>query len=135
MAQILHFPRKRRRAERVPVLQPVAMLHDDGTAATGTAINLSRGGLQVLCDRYTTDSLYRSDAPLDSVNAPGIDVHLRLPLEPGLVRLDIECQLKYVNTVDTRTFLLGLEFKHFHGASRAYLTQFLRDAERYASAE
>jgi|GEM_PF-3417099 len=135
MAQIIQFPRRRRRAQRVRVQQPVALMHEDGTAATGTAINLSCGGMQLLCDRYTTDSLYRSDVPLETASAPGIDVHLRLPLDAGLARLDIECRLIYVSTIDTRTYLLGLEFVRFHSDSQSCLAQFLRDAEVYANAE
>jgi|GEM_PF-5368783 len=45
MAQILPFSRNDRRAQPVRVLQPVALVHDDGSAATGTVINLSHAGV------------------------------------------------------------------------------------------
>ncbi len=132
MAQILQFPRQRRRHRRARICQPVALVHDNATVATATAVNLSHGGLQVLCDRYTVDSLRRSDEPLGGPATPRIDAHFRLPLSFGLVKIDCECRLVYVSEVSEHACLMGLEFVAVRGNGGACLEEFLREAERLA---
>ncbi len=131
MGEVIPFPRQRRRYRRTPIYQPVALVHDNATVATGMAVNLSVGGMQVLCDRYTADSLHRSDDPFAGGRGPGLDVHMRLPTRTGTARIDVTCQLVYVNQIATSTYLLGLEFRDYQCDSQALINDFLDEADQF----
>lgn len=119
----------KRQHERVALCQPVALVDAFGTVATASTADLSPGGMQVACDRYTMDSLHLSDQRRDPSNAVRIDVHFQLPLTSGLVKLDVECRLVYVVAdEDTGEFLMGLQFVRFHYAGAHVVERFLREA-------
>ena len=128
MAKILNFPEKRRRHERVMISQPVALVHENATVATSTAINISQGGLQALCDRYTMDSLHPSATRPGRHRSPRIDVHFRLPTNAGSAKLDIECRIAYVVQSEDSELSVGLEFVRVYEESRNVLDSFLQEA-------
>ncbi len=132
MAQVLQFPTQRRLHLRVPVCQPVALVHENATVITGMATNLSRGGIQIVCDRRAADALCGERRRFRALRGPRIDLHFKLPLCSGLVKLDIETRLAYVNDIARKQVLLGLEFVHHHNDSLHYLDSFLCEADSFA---
>lgn len=134
MGTVLEFPRQRRRHKRAPVSQPVALVHENASVATAMACNISPGGMQILCDRYTTDSLHRSGCDDETArDVPRIDAHFKLPLNSGLAKLDVECLLSYVCETDDEVFALGLEFVDMTEGSSQHLGQFLDEATLLAN--
>lgn len=131
MAQVLKFPTQRRRHQRVPICQPVALVHENATVVTGMATNLSIGGLQVVCDRRAADALCGERRRFRGAQGPRIDLHFKLPLSGGLVKLDIETRLTYVNDIARSQVLLGLEFVLHHHDSHVHLATFLREADSF----
>ena len=128
MGEILSFPQSRRRHPRVRLVQPVALVHENATVATSVCANISSGGMQVVCDRYTTDSLHPNTRRITRENAPYIDAHLKLPANRGLTKLDCECRMTYLIADDDSRFTLGLEFLSLHEPSRNNLSAFLTEA-------
>jgi hypothetical protein len=110
------------------VCQPVALVHDNATVATTLATNISAGGMQTVCDRYTTDALHPSAVRLTRASAPRIDAHFKLPVNGALVKFDIECRLAYVTAVEDSQYCIGLEFFLLADGCLPYLAQFLREA-------
>ena len=129
MAQVLQFPLQRRRTARVPICQPVALVHENATVVTGMATNISIGGVQVVCDRRAADALCGERRRFRMTQAPGIDLHFKLPLNEGLVKLDVETRLAYVNDIARNQVLLGLEFVCHHNGGERFLADFLREAD------
>jgi len=132
MGVVVALRRRKRRFSRVAIEQPVALVHANGTVATTLGYNLSQGGMQVRCDRYTADSLYPSRMGPGRPRRVRIDAHFKLPLGSGLVKLDVECRLVYVNALPDGWYALGLEFVRFHYAGAAVVEKFLREAEALA---
>ncbi|MFT5392689.1 MAG: hypothetical protein ACI8PT_002887 [Gammaproteobacteria bacterium] len=119
----------KRMHKRVTLMQPVALVDGFGTVATAQIADISPGGLQVLCERYTMDSLHLSDRPPKASRAVPIDVHFKLPLSSGLVKLDVECRLVYVVPEgDLGEFVMGLQFLRFHYAGAHIVERFLKEA-------
>lgn len=119
----------KRQHERISLRQPVALVDTFGTVATASIADISPGGMRVACDRYTMDSLHLSDERLDPAHASRIDVHFKLPLTSGLVKLDVECRLVYVvRGEDSGEFLMGLQFMRFHYAGAHIVERFLKEA-------
>ena len=71
MAHITRLHRRTRRLPRIPLHQPVALVHSNGTVATACALHVTPGDMQVRCDRYTLDSLY----PGGFARYPDMDRH------------------------------------------------------------
>jgi len=132
MAQVLQFPLQRRLAPRVAICQPVALVHENATVVTGMATNISMGGVQVVCDRRAADALCGERRRFGLAKGPRIDLHFKLPLGTGLVKLDMESRLAYVNDVARNQVLLGLEFACHHNGSEEHLAVFLREADSFA---
>ena len=132
MAQVLQFPAQRRHHQRVAICQPVALVHENATVVTGMATNLSHGGIQIICDRRAADALCGERRRFRVGQGPNIDLHFKLPLNTGLVKLDIETRLAYVNDIARNQVLLGLEFVHHHNDSAKFLDSFLREADSFA---
>ena len=132
MAQVLQFPIQRRAYPRVPVCQPVALVHENATVVTGMATNISPGGIQIVCDRRAADALCGERRRFALTKGPRIDLHFKLPLASGLAKLDVETRLVYVNDIARAQVLLGLEFIVCHNDSRASLDAFLREADTLA---
>jgi hypothetical protein len=121
--------------KRVTLMQPAALVDEFGTVATAQITDISPGGLQVLCERYTMDSLHLSDRPPKASRAVPIDVHFKLPLSSGLVKLDVECRLVYVvpegeagEAGEAGEFVMGLQFLRFHDAGAHIVERFLKEA-------
>lgn len=132
MAQVLQFPSQRRLHQRVPICQPVALVHENATVVTGMATNLSVGGIQIICDRRAADALCGERRRFSIAQGPRIDLHFKLPLNTGLVKLDVETRLAYVNDIARNQVLLGLEFVHYQNDSAQSLNAFLREADSFA---
>jgi len=110
--------------------QPVALVDAYGTVATGRSVDISLGGMQIVCDRLTVDSLHLSDSQPAPENEIRLDVHFGLPLASGLAKLDAECRLVYVVPGEPLSdFLMGLQFVRFHYAGAQLVERFLREAE------
>ena len=108
LSRILEFAKRRRRHVRVPVHLPVALVHANGTVATVLAVNLSPGGMQVRCDRFTLDALLPSARGSAGVAGTPIDAHFQLPLHAGLLKVDVHTRVTYVAPSDGGWFLMGL---------------------------
>ena len=130
MGRVYSFPERRRRHPRVPLSQPVALVHESAAVATAVASNVSRGGIQVLCDRYSFHALCRPQDRGEQQVTDHIDVHLKLPVNTGLANLDLECRLAYVRTADSEEYTLGLEFVAMNNLTQVHLDRFLRETER-----
>ena len=129
MGKVLQFPKRRRRHLRMAIRQPVALVHANGTVATVLAVDVSLGGLQVTCDRYTLDALFPCGSGPNRPVGTLVDAHFRLPLRSGLAKLDMRCRVAYVSETDAeRIFLVGLEFRGADQAGRATLETFLEEA-------
>ncbi len=133
MGVVIALRRRRRRHERIPLRQPVALVHGNGTVATAMAVDISPGGMRVRCDRATLDCLHPSDEPLlarHGRSAPPVrlDAHLKLPLTSGLVKLDVETQLVYAVPSGEGDFLVGLEFRRFHYAGESLVERYVDEA-------
>ena len=114
------------------VRQPVALVHANGTVATVLGVNVSMGGLQVTCDRYTLDALLPSSAAAGAVSiGTAIDAHFKLPLNEGLTKLDMSCRVAYVTGTEGGGFLVGLEFSGASQSGHAALAAFLEEALAY----
>lgn len=122
----------KRQHSRVPLQQPVAIVDTFGTVATATTADISPGGMRVACDRYTMDSLHLSDRRPNPGHDVHLDVHLRLPLTSGLIKLDVECRLVYVVPNEDRThFLTGLQFIRFYNSGADIVARFLKEASLF----
>jgi len=132
MAQVLQFPLQRRHHIRVPICQPVALVHENATVVTGMATNICAGGVQVVCDRRAADALCGERRRFSGSNGPRIDLHFKLPLNDGLAKLDVVTRLAYVNDIARSQVLLGLEFEIHHNESQRYIATFLSEAEALA---
>ena len=132
MAQVLQFPIQRRHHLRVPICQPVALVHENATVVTGMATNISAGGLQVVCDRRAADALCGERRRFDVTQGPRIDLHFKLPLSHGLAKLDVVSRLAYVNDIARSQVLLGLEFVSHQQDSERSVASFLREADLLA---
>ncbi len=112
------------------IRQPVALVHANGTVATVLAINVSLGGLQVTCDRYTLDALLPSGAEPGRPLGTMVDAHFRLPLRAGLAKIDMRCRVAYVSEVDPErsVYVVGLRFRGADQPGRAALETFLEEA-------
>ena len=110
------------------IRQPVALVHANGTVATVLAVNVSRGGLQVTCDRYTLDALLPGRSGQPASVGTAIDAHFKLPLNDGLAKIDLNCRVAYVSQAEGSTFLVGLEFAGASQRGHAALEAFLEEA-------
>ena len=131
MGEVLPFLQSRRRHPRVSLTQPVALVHENATVATSLCTNISGGGIQVVCDRYTADSLHPSSRRITDKNAPRVHAHFMLPVRTGLAKLDCECAIAYLTPYDDSRFAFGLEFLLVAEASRSSLSGFLDDAVEF----
>ena len=91
-------------------------------------MDISSGGVRVQCDRYTLDSLYLSGFGPQVLDTVRIDVHFKLPLTSGMVKVDAETQLIYVLEEHRTRYLLGLEFVRFHYAGSGIVERFINEA-------
>lgn len=128
MGDVLPFPKRRRRHPRTEIRQPVALVHGNGTVATVLGINVSLGGLQVICDRYTLDTLLPCRTLGRSPVGTPIDAHFKLPLSAGMAKLDLGCRVAYIAQAEPPSFLVGLEFARVTAGSRETLEAFLEEA-------
>ena len=128
MGEVLRFPQSRRQHPRVQVAQPVALVHENATVVTSTVSNISAGGIQTVCDRYTCDSLHPSSRQILRPHAPHLDAHFRLPVGSGLGKLDCECRMAYITELEDQQYAIGLEFRFLTERSRKSLRAFLDEA-------
>lgn len=128
MAQVLQFPIQRRHHLRVPICQPVALVHENATVVTGMATNISSGGVQVVCDRRAADALCGERGRFAVGEGPRIDLHFKLPLSHGLAKLDVVSRLAYVSDIARSQVLLGLEFVTYQHDSQRHVDTFLSEA-------
>ncbi len=128
MAVIYAFRERRAQFPRINLEQPVALVHTNATVATAIISNISPGGMQVCCDRYTADSLHASSEPLGKRKAVCIDAHFLLPSPTGTRKIDVECRLAHVAEISEREYALGLEFIEFQHGGREELEAFLAEA-------
>ncbi len=128
MAVIYAFRERRARFPRINLEQPVALVHANATVATACISNISPGGMQVCCDRYTADSLHASSEPLGKRNKVSIDAHFLLPSPTGIRKIDVECRLAHVAELSGGEYALGLEFIEFQHGGREELKAFLGEA-------
>lgn len=132
MAKVLQFPITRRRVARVPIGQPVAMVHENSTVVTCFGINLSSGGMQLTCDRLTADALLVYGRHGIIGHAPHVYTHFMLPLATGLVKVDVGCRLVYACDRDDGRVLLGVEFVELREECRRHIEVFLAEAARFS---
>ena len=124
----------KRQHTRVPLHQPVALVDQFGTVATASTADISTGGMQLVCGRYTMDSLHLSDSELNPLREVTGDVHMKLPLSSGLTKLDVECRLVYVvPSEDHHEFLIGLQFVRFIDSGAQAVDKFLQEASALES--
>lgn len=132
MAEVLRFPITRRRVARVPIGQPVAMVHENSTVVTCFGINISPGGMQLTCDRHTADALLVYDRRGIIGRSPHVDMHFMLPLAKGLVKVDVGCRLVYACDREDGRVLLGVEFTELREDCRRHIEVFLAEAVRFS---
>jgi len=118
------FERTQPQERRIALDVPVALVHETGTVAAASGLDISVSGLHVVCSQLTLDSLYRSDVPLME-DVSYLDAHFMLPLFSLDPKVDVRCRLSYQERRAPGEFLLGLEFLQLWGDSRRLLTQFL----------
>ncbi len=134
MGTIVPFKDRRCGSPRVAVVLPVALVHANGTVVTCSSVDLSRRGMRVQCDRFTIDALHPSDQPVLVRHNVRIDAHFQIPTATGLVKVDAQCALAYVQELSAGTFLIGLNFTRLVGESKQALEVFLAEEiqlERY----
>lgn len=130
MAQLLQFPAQRRQHVRVPICQPVALVHENATVITGMATNISAAGVRVVCARRAADALCGERRRFTVALGPRIDLHFKLPLSAGLAKLDVVSRLAYATDIARRQVLLGLEFVSYQHDTAYFVDTFLREAEK-----
>ncbi len=129
MNNVIPLRKRKRQFRRVRIAQPVALVHTNGTVATALASDISQGGLQLRCDRYTIDSLHLSDTPPNPRRAVRLDLHFKLPLHSGLVKVDAECRLIYVvDAPEPDAYLMGVQFTRFHYGGTSVVDRFIKEA-------
>ncbi len=128
MSVIYAFRERRARFPRINLEQPVALVHANATVATASISNISPGGMQVCCDRYTADSLHASSEPLGKRKTISIDAHFLLPSTTGTRKIDVECRLAHVARVSGNEYAIGLEFIAFQHGGQEDLEAFLAEA-------
>jgi len=115
-----------REVPRIETRRPVALVTEDGYAATAVISDISPGGMQICCDRANAYALNPSGAKIVHPTFPRVDAHFTLPVEAGLVKIDVECRMVYFSEL-LMEYLVGFSFCHFKDYGFLKLDRFIRE--------
>lgn len=114
--QELHARRYKRDHPRVGVEVPVELMLGDSGTIHVMAVNMSRAGLQVACDKVTVTSVFPQGKRTLPHAPPDIDVVLRLPgVEGGSESIEARCHAVFARRVSENEYRVGLQFVHIGG--------------------
>ncbi len=105
---------------------PIEIVPQAGNVIHVHGANISRAGLQIICDGSTASLLAGKHAERGGI-LQGAHNRLRIPLAwPGRGRLviEVDCRLAFVRRESASRFSVGLNFKQFVGNGEAVMENY-----------
>jgi hypothetical protein len=117
----------RRIFERIDTQHPVKALDKGGVAHPALALDISLTGLQLLCNRGTTEALLSAKS-IERGGGEEVRVQMQLPLKNGrYTQVDARCRVVSIRKDDDGRFHLGLRYIWFENYTYDDLERFIDD--------
>jgi len=106
---------------------PVELVAAGDKTLHATTLDVSKAGIQLLCDGATVEGIFGSIRP-DPSRHPSVDLSLQL-MHPksGPARIKVACKAVFSRRLSEQEYRIGLRFESVPEAARAILNAFVDD--------
>ena len=121
------MPDEQRDHPRIKKSLPVELVVAGDVTLHATTLDVSKTGMQLLCDAATVEGIFGSTRP-DPSRRPSVDLSLRLMHpESGSARFKVVCTAVFSRRLSEQEYRIGLRFESIPEAARAILNAFVDD--------
>jgi len=112
---------------RIEKSLPVELVTAGGEIHHATTLDVSKAGIQLLCDGATIKGVFGSVRP-DPSRRPTVDLSLRLMHpEVGSARFKVVCKAVFSRRLSEQEYRIGLRFESIPEGAREILSAFVDD--------
>jgi c-di-GMP-binding flagellar brake protein YcgR len=121
------MPDEQRDHPRIKKSLAVELIGAEGTTYHAVTHDVSKTGIQLLCDGATVEGIFGSLRPNPS-RRPSVELNLRLMHpESGSARFRVMCKAVFSRRLSEQEYRIGLRFESIPEAARAILNAFVDD--------
>ena len=111
---------------RVKKSLPAELTTQDGKKLHAATFNVSRAGIQLICDGVTAEEIFGATRQGSPSLQPKVKISLRLlHPETGPARIEAECRAVFSRRVSEQEFRVGLHIDAISDQSRTVLEDFV----------
>ena len=115
----------RRKYPRVELNSVMMIEAPNGESCQAKVVNISMDGAQINCDKTTAKLILPKDASVVDKQAPKIKGTFELEIDGELKKIQAECRIYYVVSLDGVSVSFGLLFEHLDEAGSEIIDQYI----------
>ncbi len=117
----------RRKCPRVELETVMMVKTPEGNLVPSSMTNISVDGAQICCDKETAKLIINRDA-VDENKQPKITGVFDLELNGQTHKIEIDCKIYYISSIDTHSVALGLLFDEVDFKNNQTISAFVMQA-------